>query len=208
MIEGVERRVQIIEENKANQRESEVGSVLRENIAQLRAVYEAAYIVERGSAKQRFDSFHDENRAVGARDGYVAPKEEPHLAKREGHSMDASTAVLPVRPVSRRNACSREASEVRRSSAESVSHVSNRPLSMMAIRSANVSTSASVCEAKRIEVAPDLRICVLRKCRNSDAAMTSMLRVGSSRSNTLGRWSNARARLRRCTVPEESVRTW
>ncbi len=49
---------------------------------------------------------------------------------------------------------------------------------------------------------------VFQEAAKFSAAMASRLRVGSSSNRTLGWCSSARAKLRRCTVPVESVRTW
>src|SRR5215831_7109732 len=113
-------------------------------MAQFGTVDESRYVIEGSSAEQRFHNFNHKNSAVGSRNGEIAAEEQPHLAQRGSHAMEASAPGSRRRPVRRRKASSKFAAAVRCSKAASVSQASKRPLSITAMRSASISTSGSV----------------------------------------------------------------
>src|SRR5262249_23987364 len=99
VVEGVHGGVQIVQEDKADERESEVAAGLRQSLAKLRAVNEARDVVKGGGAEKSFDCLNHKDGAISARNSEIAPKEEPHLAKHVDHAMDASAEGSRLRPV-------------------------------------------------------------------------------------------------------------
>src|SRR5579864_204445 len=179
-VESVHRGIQIVKKHEADQGKSKITSALRERLLELRAIHEARNVKKHSNPEEGLDGFQNEDGAVGARNGEVAPKESPDLAQGTVHC-DASSALrCGVRPVSRKKASSRVVEPVLSLSAASVSQARRCPASITAMRSARISTSGKVCEAKSREVSPPRSTSDLRKRRNSEAAMASKLRVGSS----------------------------
>src|ERR1700674_71657 len=185
-IKGVQRGVQIIKKNKAHKRESEITAALRQSALQFGSIHETGDIVKHGGAEEGLDRFQEEYGAIGARNREGAPEEKPQLAKDAHHSAAPLSGASAPRAVRRRKTSSREEAPVLNMSVEGVSQASRRPASITATRSARSSTSGRVWEAKSSEVPPLRRISIFSRRRNSAAAMTSRLRVGSSSNRTLG----------------------
>src|ERR1700687_2607505 len=212
LVERIHRHAQVIEKNPTYEREREVAAGLRKFAAQLRTVHKSCRIKKHGGPKQRLHGIHHEWDAICFRDHQVSPEIEPQFTPvlhcgRSLWSRCSKPSNKFAEPVSWKNACSRLAVLVRASKPGTVSNAASWPWWITATRCASCSISESACEAKSKEVLAPRKTSVDRKRRNPAAAMASRLRVGSSSSNTVGLWSNALARLRRCVVPEDSVRT-
>src|SRR5882762_7463449 len=129
-IEGVQSSVQVIQEDKADEREGKITAALGKGALKLRSIHEARDVIKHGGAEERFSSFQNEHGAISAGDGEIAPEKEPEFAEDADHSAMLRSGAPAPRRVRLRKTCAREAAPGLRCSAEGAASLEDVFLSL------------------------------------------------------------------------------